>query len=129
MDQTPPQAAIPTGHILLVDDDPMFCEAAGQVLRRAGFGVVVVTSFQPALAVLESESPLDLLLTDIAMPAGINGLALSRMARLRRPNLKVLYITGYSIPGIEREALGPILQKPIDDAALVEAVEQALAVS
>ena len=49
------------------------------------------------------------------MPDSVNGIALSRMARLRRRDLKVIYITGYSIPGVEREALGPILRKPVDN--------------
>jgi CheY-like chemotaxis protein len=133
MAQAPPApdtTADPTparGHILLVDDDTTFGNAAGAVLRRAGFSVTIAANFQPALEVLEGESPLDLMLADIAMPSGINGIALSRMARLRRPKLKVLYITGYNIPGMEREALGPILKKPIDDATLVSEIEQALA--
>jgi hypothetical protein len=61
------------------------------------------------------------------MPDGINGIALSRMARLRRRNLKVLYLSGYDVPGAEHEALGPILRKPIDGALLIEQVELALA--
>jgi CheY-like chemotaxis protein len=61
------------------------------------------------------------------MPSGVNGIALSRMARLRRHDLKVVYLTGYNIPGVEREALGPILKKPIDDATLIREVEAALA--
>jgi CheY-like chemotaxis protein len=114
-------------HILLVDDDKDFGEAIGQTLRRAGFDVTFATGFQAALEVLEGDGRLDLLLTDIAMPAGINGVALSRMARLRRHNLKVVYLTGYNIPGVEREALGPILKKPIDDATLIREIEAALA--
>ena len=60
------------------------------------------------------------------MPGSVNGLALSRMARMRRKDLKILYVTGYSIPGAEREALGPILLKPVDDQQLVAEVERAL---
>jgi CheY-like chemotaxis protein len=122
-----PETAPARAHILLVDDDTTFGNATGEVLRRAGFSVTIAANFQPALEVLEGDSPLDLLVADIAMPSGINGIALSRMARLRRPKLKVLYITGYNIPGVEREALGPILKKPIDEATLVSEIEQALA--
>ena len=114
-------------HILLVDDDKIFGAAVGKTLRNAGFQVTIAADFRVALEVLEDVPPLDLLLADIVMPAGVNGLALSRMARLRRPNLKVVYMTGYSIPGIEREALGPILLKPIDDDRLISEVERALA--
>jgi CheY-like chemotaxis protein len=128
------EAIVPQGaptparrHILLVDDDKIFGEAVGQTLRNAGFQVTIAADFRAALQVLEAAGRLDLLLADIVMPSGVNGLALSRMARLRRPDLKVVYMTGYSIPGVERQALGPILIKPIDDVTLINEVERALA--
>src|SRR5215471_11884123 len=86
------------GHILVVEDDPAFGNAVSQVLSREGYGVTLATNFQAALEVLESERPLRLMLVDIVMPDGVNGLALARMARLRRRDLKVMYLTGYSIP-------------------------------
>lgn len=115
------------GHILLVEDDAACSEAYCKLLRGAGFQVTAATDFRLALEVLEAEGSVDLLLSDIVMPGSVNGLALSRMARMRRKTLKVLYVTGYSIPGVEREALGPILLKPIDDERLVSEVERALA--
>jgi CheY-like chemotaxis protein len=114
------------GHILVVEDDKAFGEALGQILRRAGFDVVVATDFRTALGVLEAERPVDLMLTDIVMPGSVNGIALSRMARLRRRDLKVVYLTGYNVPGVETEASGPILRKPIDDAVLVSEIERVL---
>ncbi len=93
--------------LLVVEADRVFGQTLCQVLGHRGFVVALATDFQSALAILEGEQPLDLLLVDIVMPGGINGIALSRMARLRRRDLKVIYITGYSIPGVEREALGP----------------------
>jgi len=81
-----------------------------------------------ALEVLEGDQPVDLLLTDVVMPDSVNGVALSRMARLRRRDLKVLYMTGYEIPGIDREALGPILRKPVDDETLLEEIARLLGV-
>jgi CheY-like chemotaxis protein len=113
-------------HILVVDDDPTFGEALCQVLNREGYGAVLATSFHAALGILEAEQPVDLLLVDVVMPDGVNGLALSRMARLRRRDLKVVYMTGYSIPGIEREALGPILRKPVDNQTLLEEISRQL---
>jgi CheY-like chemotaxis protein len=71
--------------------------------------------------------PLDLMVCDIVMPERVNGLALGRMARLRRRELKIVYITGHDIPGIEDEALGPVLRKPIDNDLLVWELERALA--
>ena len=114
------------GNILVVDDDKICGEALCQVLTGQGYDVTLATGFQTALEILEAERPLDLLLVDIVMPDGVNGLALSRMARLRRRDLKVIYMTGYSIPGAEREALGPILRKPVDNDVLLEEVGRLL---
>ncbi|HEX3401545.1 MAG TPA: response regulator [Acetobacteraceae bacterium] len=122
-----PGPASGKGAILLVEDDVTFGEAVGRILRGAGFDVTVAADFRVALEVLEAERPIDLLISDIVMPSSVNGIALSRMARLRRRDLKIMYLTGYNIPGIENEALGPILRKPIDDAVLVSEVERMMA--
>ena len=113
-------------HILVVEDDEVMGESLGRILRKAGFQVSLVSHFQPALTILESEAPVDLVLTDIVMPESINGVALSRMARLRRRDLKVIYLTGYDIPGVEKEALGPVLRKPVEENALLSEIERAL---
>jgi CheY-like chemotaxis protein len=115
------------GHILVVDDDRIFGEALCQVLRAAGHAATLATEFRTALEILEAERPLDILLVDIVMPDSVNGIALSRMARLRRRELKVIYLTGYSIPGADHEALGPILRKPIDNQELLEEIGRSLA--
>jgi CheY-like chemotaxis protein len=114
-------------HILVVDDDPLYREALGQILEREGYVVSLTADFRGALEVLEAERPVDLMLVDIVMPDRVNGVALSRMVRLRRKDLKIIYVTGYSIPGIDREALGPILRKPVDEAILVEEIAKVLA--
>ena len=129
MDGSPAQPTFGSGrgYILFVDDDRTFGEALAQVLRRAGFDVTVACDFRVALDALESGYQIDMLICDVVMPNSVNGIALSRMARLRRRDLKIVYLTGYNIPGIENEALGPILRKPIDEALLVSEVEKALA--
>lgn len=113
--------------ILVVEDDPTFGEALCQVLRGEGYVTQLACEFRSALEILEAEQPLDLMLVDIVMPDSVNGIALSRMARLRRRNLKVIYVTGYNIPGADAEALGPILRKPIDNEILLEEVHRVLA--
>jgi CheY-like chemotaxis protein len=114
-------------HILVVDDDRTLGEALCQVLRGAGHAATLATEFRTALEILEAERPLDLLLVDIVMPDSVNGIALSRMARLRRHDLKVIYLTGYEIPGADREALGPILRKPVDNQELLDEIGRLLA--
>ena len=114
-------------HILVVEDDAACREALGRVLQREGYDVSLTADFRGALEILESDQPIGVLLSDIVMPDRVNGIALSRMARLRRRDIKVIYMTGYNIPGIDREALGPILRKPIDDRALIEELARVLA--
>ena len=123
---TPP-VATDKGHILLVEDDDACREALGRVLQREGYAVSLAPDFREALDILESEQRVDLLLTDVVMPDRVNGVALARMARLRRQELKVIYMTAYNIPGIDREALGPVLSKPVEDDVLISEITKALA--
>jgi CheY-like chemotaxis protein len=111
---------------LLVEDEEAARVSTAALLRRAGYSVLPAPDYRLALSHLESDQPIDLLLTDIVMPDRVNGLALARMARLRRPQVKLLYITGYDIPGLENEALGPVLRKPFTDDQLVAAIEAIL---
>jgi CheY-like chemotaxis protein len=117
----------PLGSILFVDDDEPFGEASAKALRSAGYDVEVAPDYRLALEHLESKRAIDLLVTDIVMPQRVNGLALGRMARLRRPDIKIIYLTAYDIPNISNEALGPVLRKPIDLDQIVEEVKSALA--
>jgi CheY-like chemotaxis protein len=125
-DQSSAPKGLP-GRVLLVDDDQVLAEALAEVLRGAGYQVQLAPDYRLALEVLESDAPVDLLVCDIVMPDRVNGLALGRMARLRRPELKIIYITGHDIPGIEDEALGPVLRKPIDNDLFVTEIERVLA--
>jgi DNA-binding NtrC family response regulator len=81
-----------------------------------------------ALAVLESLTAIDVMVTDIVMPGAANGFALARMASLRRSSLKVVYMTGLaSVPHVEvAAALGVVLRKPFTADELVMAVTAAL---
>src|SRR5690242_7407026 len=104
-------------HILLVDDEESFRYAASRALEDAGYNVVAAEDYRDALVRLEGRAPIDLLVSDIVMPDRVHGFALARMARMRRRDLKVLYVTAYDIPS--DEALGKVLRKPLADAELV----------
>ena len=117
--------ATATRHILFVDDDEAFCYAAAKALRNAGFVVSLAPDHHLALQILEGPQPPDLLITDLVMPGGINGFALARMARMRRLDLRVLYVTGYDLP--MEEGIGKVLRKPIGLDALVAEARDALA--
>jgi CheY-like chemotaxis protein len=89
----------PSRHVLIVDDDTFLAETCALSLRRAGFRVTTAMHFGPALAVLESGDCPDLLLTDIVMPGSVNCIALACMGRMRRRDLRIIYMTGYDIAG------------------------------
>jgi CheY-like chemotaxis protein len=112
-------------NVLVVEDEPACRYTTAKALLEAGYDVVSAASYQQALEIITSDRPLDLLLADIVSPGGMNGFALGRMARVRRKDLRILYMTAYDVP--KEEALGKILQKPITDEQLVMEVSQALA--
>src|SRR3954465_15322162 len=118
--------ATPAPRILLVEDDRVFLRALELVLKSAGFDVLAVSDYIPALKHLDSGERIDILLTDIVMPDRVNGLALARMARMRRPGLGVIYFTAHDIPGGEDEALGRILRKPFESEQLLRVIQQEL---
>jgi CheY-like chemotaxis protein len=111
---------------LLVDDDEAFGHALAKFLVDAGLQVTVAPDYREAPQVLEGEAPVDLLLTDIVIPDRVNGLALARMALLRRPSIKVIYLSGYDIPGVDDEALGPALHKPIESEHILGEIRRVL---
>lgn len=117
----------PGKRILLVDDDEPFREALGAQLRSCGYAVRLAPDYRLALETLESDEPVDLLILDIVMPDRVNGLALGRMARLRRREIKIIYISGYDIAGLASEAYGPIVRKSADYDELLKEIRTALA--
>jgi CheY-like chemotaxis protein len=120
-----PKMALGSSGILFVDDDEVFSYAAAKALRVAGHEVWLAHDYRLALQILLSPQPLDLLITDIVMPNGVNGFALARMARLRRLELKILYLTAFDFPA--EEAAGKILRKPLPLEVLVLETQRALA--
>jgi len=102
--------------IMVVDDDSDVLEIFGKILSGAGHAVVRAGGGIEALNLLDATGSLDLLITDVIMP-GLNGFNLARMARTRRPLLKILYLTG-SMQAAETaqdigEHYGRLLVKPI----------------
>ena len=122
---TLPKMLLGSCSILFVDDDKAFSYSAAKVLRAAGYEVWLAHDYRIALQILESPQPLDLLITDVVMPNSINGFALARMARLRRLDLKILYMTAYDV-SVE-EAITKVLRKPLSLERLVIEARLALA--
>jgi CheY-like chemotaxis protein len=96
---TPKNPAVhPTGTetVLLVDDNQTLMEVTRRQLTSRGYRVIGVTSGLSALTVLESDQPVDLLFTDVVMPGGMSGPELVASAQRLRPDLRVLFTTGYA---------------------------------
>jgi CheY-like chemotaxis protein len=115
--------------ILLVDDDSEVLDTLVAMVQAGGHNVLKAVDGRDALGILDRGEPVDLLLTDVMMP-GLDGFLLARMAIMRRPSLKVLYLTGYwETPEIMHSAgkrFGDLLTKPIRPDDLRSAVTQAL---
>jgi CheY-like chemotaxis protein len=116
------------GTVLLVENDRVAFDGTAGLLRRAGFGVVHATTAVDALDVARGAREIDLLIATVAIPGQPSGFTIARMARLRRPELPVLYIGRQEeIDAKETErALGPVLSPPVDKDRLVEAITTAL---
>ncbi len=96
--------AVPGGAtILVVEDDPDVREMVVAMLSDLGYRTLVAESGPEALAVLRHDDAVDLLFTDVIMPAGMSGIDLARAARRTYPDVKILLTSGYA--GIEPVAL------------------------
>ncbi len=136
-DGTPESATAPPsdatkkgrGVIFLVEDEPLVREVAHRLLSRAGYTLHVAGSAEEALQLAPSLGELDLLLTDVVMP-GQNGRELADQLLVARPNLGVLYMSGYTEDMVVKrgvlEGQVALLQKPFTPRTLLEAVERAL---
>ena len=115
--------------VLVVEDDPDVRSYVTETLRRLNYGVLEAPDGEAALALVQRPGPIDLLLTDVVMP-GMNGRVLADAARRYRPDLKILYMTGYSRNAIVHQGrLDPgvlLIQKPFTESALASRVHGAL---
>lgn len=115
--------------VLVTEDNADVREFVSQTLQELGYEVFPAANGQEALKALNHQ-PVDLLLSDVVMP-GMNGRVLAEEALRVVPNLKVLYMTGYSRDAIVRDGRLDsgvfLIQKPFSQSALAQRVEQVLA--
>ena len=120
-----------SGHtILVVEDDADIREMITTMLSDLGYRILVAETGPEALAILRHERSVDLLFTDVIMPAGMSGTDLARTASRLRPDLKILLTSGYA--GIEPEAIAaradfPFIAKPYRALALGRKLKEILA--
>jgi PAS domain S-box-containing protein len=82
--------------VLVVDDEPTIRMLVTEVLEELGYIAIEAEDGKSGLKILESTRRIDLLITDVGLPGGLNGRQLADAAAARRPGLKVLFITGYA---------------------------------
>jgi signal transduction histidine kinase/ActR/RegA family two-component response regulator len=110
------------GTIMVVEDDPRVRAATGNALDELGHRAVLCASGAEALERLDDE-PIAMLITDVVMP-GMTGTELVERVRLRFPNLRVLFVTGYVGEAGEAEMFrdAVVLRKPFTLRALADAL-------
>ena len=82
--------------VLVVDDEPMVRMLVAEVLEELGYMAIEAADGPAGLRVLQSQARVDLLVTDVGLPGGMNGRQVADAGREARPDLKVLFITGYA---------------------------------
>lgn len=82
--------------VLVVDDEPNVRILVTEVLQEMGLNTLEAAEGPSGLRILDSDAHLDLLISDIGLPGGMNGRQLADAAREKRPSLRVLFITGYA---------------------------------
>jgi len=108
--------------IVLIEDEHALRAIVEEVLREAGYRVLTAQDGPTGLQILNSDTRVDLLVTDVGLPGGLNGRQVADAARLQRPGLKVLFVTGYAdtaAVGNGRLAAGmEVITKPFEITAL-----------
>jgi DNA-binding response OmpR family regulator len=118
---------MPLRTILLVDDDLELRDVVVAILTEPGYTVLTASDGYEALRTLVDRS-VDLLITDVKMP-GISGFELARQAKLMRPNMHVIYLSGQA-SGLDRKGptYGVLVHKPLRAGELLEIIEREMGV-
>jgi PAS domain S-box-containing protein len=82
--------------VLVIDDEPTVRMLVTEVLSELGYHAVEAGDGAEGLSILQGSEPIDLLISDVGLPGGMNGRQVADAARIIRPALKVLFITGYA---------------------------------
>lgn len=115
--------------ILVAEDEPTLLLMMEELLVELGFVFLPAKSGKEALTLIEDGLEFDLLLTDIVMPGGVGGFELAKFARVHRPDLPIVYMSGYT--GFTTAEMGdvvaPMVQKPCPPSELAKTIKEQLA--
>ncbi len=117
--------------VLVVDDETTVRMLVAEILEELGYNTIEAGDSAEGLSILRSDVRIDLLVTDVGLPGGLNGRQMADAARIVRPDLKVLFITGYAenaIVGNGQLAPGmSVLTKPFSIDAMTQRVRSMIA--
>ena len=120
------------GTVLVVEDEPAVRDMTTQLLERAGYRVIAVAGGPEALASATNDEPIDVLVTDVIMPA-MSGIDLAEQMLDRHPRIGVVLLSGYTAETLDLErvtARGVLfVPKPVTSNQLLQAVQRAQASS
>ena len=119
--------------ILLVEDEEMVRAFTLEVLKQSGYVVIAAKRPDEALEICEQcDRPINLLLTDVVMP-GMSGPELAKRLKPSRPELRVLYVSGYTAEAVTQDGISDshtaFLQKPFAPTTLVRKVQELLSMA
>jgi CheY-like chemotaxis protein len=114
--------------ILMVEDDDLVRMSVKALIESLGYRVVLACNGLDALQILRQDTPINLLFTDVVLPGGMQGPQLAAEARRLRPELKVLYTSGYPESQCSAEDLAGIeqLSKPYEAEELAAKLREVL---
>ncbi|ASG22125.1 hybrid sensor histidine kinase/response regulator [Nitrospirillum viridazoti] len=113
--------------ILLVEDNPTVAKVMRDMVEALGFRVLAATTADAAQSLLADRPDISLMVSDIVLPGGRNGLELAQAVRHLHPGLPVLLVSGYGDRVAEAESLGfAIVPKPLDSTQLRQAMSRCL---
>lgn len=116
--------AMPT--VLIIEDEYLVLEVAVGEFEDAGYQVLTASTADAALALLQGPARIDLLFTDIRMPGELDGWEIARRARALRPQLPVIYATGYSSQAPQTVPGSILFAKPYRLSEIVAAAQRLL---
>jgi PAS domain S-box-containing protein len=122
---TPTSPATHHAKVLVVDDDPLVAGSTVEMLEDLGHSVTEAHSGKHALQLLDEGRPIDLMVTDQAMP-GMTGLQLADIVQQKRPGLPILLVSGYAELSTDQLSRWPRLAKPYQQAQLQAAIDSLL---
>jgi len=115
------------GTLLVVEDEILVRYDACDFLRAAGYHVLEASTAQQAIDILQGNSAIDLVFTDVQMPGGLSGIDLAHYIRREHPGIKVVVTSGHISDADLPRGLGHLVEKPYRLSRVLQLFQEAMA--